>query len=244
MLLFDEANDLSPPAWSSRFPPRTTLDQTIHIFRADLDVHSTHTDRFASFLSADEMARARRFHFDRDRMRYSIARGLLRALIGRYLSCHPASLSFRYNSCGKPYLRCPRTNLSFNVSHSQGMALYAFAGAGELGIDVAWRDPKVRGEEIASRFFTSNECLFIERASSSGILDPFFYLWSRKEAYIKAVSKGLSVPLNEFDIATSSSVGGFQIYSFVPKPDFSAALAVQPSPSEILFFDVDQMKLV
>jgi 4'-phosphopantetheinyl transferase len=244
MLLFDEANALNTPAWSNSSPPRAILEQSVHIFRANLDVNSRHSKRFATFLSCDEVDRARRFHFDHDRMHYSIARGLLRDLIGRYLGCDPASVSFRYNSFGKPYLRHPLAKLSFNLSHSQGMALYAFAREGELGIDIAWRDPKIRGEEIARRFFTPNESLFIEQSSLAGSLDRFFYLWSRKEAYIKALSKGLSVPLNEFEVATCSFVGGFHIRSFVPWPDFSAALAVQPSPSQILFFDLDQIELV
>ncbi len=177
-------------------------------------------------------------------MRYSIARGLLRALIGRYLGCHPASISFRYNSFGKPYLKRPCANLRFNLSHSQGIALYAFASRGELGIDIAWRDPAVRGEEIARRFFSANESQFIEEGFLHGSQERFFYLWSRKEAYIKALSKGLSIPLNEFDIATSSSIGGFEICSFAPRADFSAALAVQPHPAQILFFDADQIELV
>jgi 4'-phosphopantetheinyl transferase len=244
MLLFNEANALNPPAWSNSFPPRATLEQSVHIFRADLDVNSIHSERIAKFLSCDEVDRAKRFHFDRDRMRYSIGRGLLRALIGRYLGCHPASVSFRYNASGKPYLRHSLAELSFNLSHSDGMALYAFAGEGELGIDIAWRDPKVRGEEIARRFFTPDECLFIEQGFLQEKHERFFYLWSRKEAYIKAVSKGLSIPLNEFDVATSSSIDGFEIRSFIPCTGFSAAVAVQPHPSQVLFFDADQIEVV
>jgi 4'-phosphopantetheinyl transferase len=227
--------------WANTFPPKADLEQSVHIFRANLDASSAHSTLLAPFLSPDEIERARRFHFDRDRARYSIARGLLRALIGRYFDCHPASISFRYNSFGKPYLARPRAKLSFNLSHSQGIALYAFASEGELGIDVAWHDPKVQGEEIAHRFFTSDECSFIRQGSSEGNQERFFYLWSRKEAYIKAVSKGLSVPLNEFDIANSSSVADFQIHSFVPCPDFSAAVAIPPGPSQIRFFDADQI---
>ncbi len=237
MFLLDEATALRRPVWHDGSPPWKTLGRNVHIFRANLDANTIHSKRFATSLSCDEVERARRFHFDRDRIHYSICRGLLRALIGRYLTCPPASISFRYNSFGKPYLRHPSSKLSFNLSHSQGVALYAFAEACELGIDIAWRDDKVRGEEIARRFFTPNESLLMEQASLQGNREFFFYLWSRKEAYIKARSEGLSVPLNGFDIATSSSVDGYEITSFRPYPDFSAALAVQPRPSQILFFD-------
>jgi 4'-phosphopantetheinyl transferase len=244
MLLFDEATELRSPVWGDSFPAYNTLEGNVHIFRVNLDANSIHSERFTRFLSCDEVDRARRFHFDRDRIRYSIARGLLRVLIGRYFRCHPASISFCYNSFGKPYLRDPLANLSFNLSHSQEMALYAFAPRGELGVDIAWRDPKLRGHEIARRFFTPNESHLIEQASLQGNHEIFFYLWSRKEAYIKALSKGLSVPLNEFDIATCSSVDGFEIRSFIPCSDFSAALAVHPRPLEILFYDADQIDVV
>ncbi len=240
MLLFDEANAARPPAWRDMLVPRT-LERDVHIFRANLDAKGTQSARFAGFLSCDEIDRARRFHFERERVRYTIARGLLRALMGRYLDCHPASISFRYSACGKPYLQHPFAKLSFNLSHSRGMALYAFASEGELGIDIAWRDPKMRGEEIARNVFTPMESLFVEQGALPGGQERFFYLWSRKEAYIKALSKGLSLPLNEFDIATCSSIKGFEIRSFVPCADFSAALAVQPHPSRILFFDTDQI---
>jgi 4'-phosphopantetheinyl transferase len=241
MLLVNETNALSSPLWTSSFPSTADLEQSIHIFRANLDASSSHSTSFAAFLSSDEIERAQRFHFHRDRVRYSIARGLLRALIARYLACHPASISFCYNSFGKPRLAYPPAKLFFNLSHSENIVLYAFASAGELGIDVAWHDPRVQGQEIAHRFFTSDECSFIQRGSSDGNQERFFYLWSRKEAYIKAVSRGLSVPLNEFETATSSFVDGFRIHSFRPRPDFSAAVATPPDASRIRFFDADQI---
>jgi 4'-phosphopantetheinyl transferase len=241
--LGDESNTLSSPLWTSSFPSTADLEQSVHIFRASLDAPSAHSKLLPTYLSIDEIERARRFYFDQDRVRYSTARGLLRALVGRYLTCHPASICFRYNSFGKPYLAHPEAKLSFNLSHSENIALYAFASGGELGIDVAWHHPGIQGDEIAHRFFTSGECSFIQQGSSEGNQKRFFYLWSRKEAYIKAVSKGLSVPLNEFEIAISSLVGGFQIHSFFPYPDFSAAVAIPPEPSQIRFFDADQMDL-
>lgn len=231
------------PPLASSFPSTADLEQSVHTFRANLDASSSYSTSLAAFLSPDETERARRFHFDRDRVRYSIARGLLRALIGRYLSCHPASISFRYDSFGKPHLAHPDAKLFFNLSHSGNIALYAFTSAGELGIDIAWHDARVQGEKIARRFFTSDECSFIQQGSSEGSQERFFYLWSRKEAYIKAVSKGLSVPLNEFEVAASSFVGGFQIHSFRPGPDFSAAVAIPPGLSHIRFFDADRIDL-
>jgi 4'-phosphopantetheinyl transferase len=241
MLLVNETNALSSPLWTGSTPSTADLEQSVHIFRANLDVSSSYLTSLAAFLSPDESERARRFHFDGDRVRYSIARGLLRALIGRYLACHPASISFRYDSFGKPHLAYPDAKLFFNLSHSENIALYALTNAGELGIDVAWHDPRVQGEEIARRFFTSNECSFIQQGSPEASQEHFFYLWSRKEAYIKAISRGLSVPLNEFEIAASSFVGGFQIHSFRPCPDFSAAVAIPSGPSHIRFFEVDQI---
>lgn len=241
MLLVNETNVLSSPIWANSFPLKADLEQNVHIFRANLDASSVHSNLLTTLLSIDEKERARRFHFDHDRTRYSIARGLLRTLIGRYLACHPASISFRYNSFGKPRLAYPHAKLFFNLSHSENIALYAFASADQLGIDVAWHDPRVHGEEIANRFFTADERSFIQQGSLEGTQQRFFHLWCRKEAYIKAVSKGLSVPLNEFEIANSSFVGGFQIHSFFPYPDFSAAVAVPPEPSQICFFDANHI---
>ncbi len=237
-----ETPKLFYPDWGNSAPRASLAPGTVHVWRTSLDAHCAHADRLTTFLSPGELDRAARFHFERDRTRYSMARGLLRLLIGRYLGQPPGAVSFAYTLRAKPCLPSPAT-LAFNLSHSHGMALYAFAHSSELGVDIERENRALDTEEIARNFFTPEEIRFIQQNESDGRNERFFFLWSRKEAYIKARAEGFYLPLNEFDAANRSSVDGFDIQSFLAWPHFAAALAVKPQPSQILFFDYDSLDL-
>jgi len=73
-----------------------------------------------SLLSEDELQRAQRFHFDRDRKHFCAARGLLRTVLSGYLAVPAKDIAFRYLEKGKPELAAiPEAGqLNFNVSHS------------------------------------------------------------------------------------------------------------------------------
>ncbi len=240
-LTFDTNQPLNA-VWRATCPPARLEARSVHVWRADLDVQGRYSAELTSLLSSDELERANRFRFKQHRIHYSVGRGLLRVLIGRYLACRPSALSFRYASRGKPYL-CRFDSLSFNLSHSGGMALYAFTNEGELGIDLEKHDSELRCEEIAKNFFAPDEVGFLEAASAEGRPQRFFELWSRKEAYLKALANGLSTPLHEFSVAGRASLEGFELYSFDVGPGFAAALAVKPKPESILFFDADRLAL-
>jgi 4'-phosphopantetheinyl transferase len=93
---------------------------------------------FDDLLSQDEKDRAARFHCTDDRNRYVVAHGILRQLLGRYLSMLPETLAFTTNSFGKPTLsgHGDQQLLSFNLSHSGEVILFAFALRRKIGIDV------------------------------------------------------------------------------------------------------------
>src|ERR1700730_18249872 len=74
----------------------------VHIWAIALDQPSARVSAFSDTLSPDEQIRAGRFHFDRDRNRFIVGRGWLRALLGQYLGCAPAQLQFDYGNRGKP----------------------------------------------------------------------------------------------------------------------------------------------
>ena len=154
-------------------------------------------------LSADEHARAERFYFQKDRERFMVARGLLRTVLGRYLNQEPSQLRFCYSPYGKPALATGsgRNTLRFNVSHSHGLALYAITCGRELGVDVELIRPELPDEEIAERFFSFQEVSGLRALPPNMRLEAFFNCWTLKEAYIKARGEGLSLPLDQFDVA-------------------------------------------
>ncbi len=131
------------------------------------------------------------------------ARGALRELLGRYLNRSPAEVEFDYNSKGKPSLR-PKINkhsVQFNISHSHGLALFAFALGRDLGIDVAFVRPEFPADEIAERYFSPQEMMEFRALPLSVRAEGFYLCWTRKEAYIKARGEGLHIPLESFNVS-------------------------------------------
>ena len=72
--------------------------------------------------------RAKRFFNAKDRKHFIMRHGILRNILGRYLHVKPDSLLFSYGKYGKPALADTfgRGTICFNMSYSEGLALYAF----------------------------------------------------------------------------------------------------------------------
>jgi 4'-phosphopantetheinyl transferase len=183
----------------SRFPGLTLDTTEVHIWQASLDGRPA--DIFESFLSSDELARADRFHFPRDRQHFVVARGLLRNLLAAYLGVNCSELRFSYGAQGKPFLLLDgQAQINFNVSHSNGRAAYAFSRGRELGIDLEYVKDDFDDELVAKRFFSPAEVLALRTVPADMRKQAFFNCWTRKEAYIKARGEGLSMPLDQFDV--------------------------------------------
>jgi 4'-phosphopantetheinyl transferase len=121
--------------------------------------------------------------------------------LGRYLELPPERLFFSYSPYGKPTLASLDTPLRFNVSHSGELLLIAVTLERALGVDVEQVRPDMSVIEIAERFFSENERRALAGVPQALQHDAFFDCWTRKEAYIKAKGDGLSLPLDQFDVA-------------------------------------------
>ena len=154
-------------------------------------------------LSADELGRAKRFLFERDRRRFIVGRGVLRNILSRYTKENPARLRFRYSKYGKPFLIPPagQDTLRFNLSHSGELALYAITCRRDIGIDVEQIRSMPDAEQLAERFFSNQENQTFRAVSPEQKDTAFFNCWTRKEAYVKAIGEGLSLPLDQFDVS-------------------------------------------
>jgi 4'-phosphopantetheinyl transferase len=154
-------------------------------------------------LSPDEIERADRFNFQRDREHFIVARGALRAILGSYLCSDPASLRFGYTHYGKPYLMNDSLDpdFRFNVSHSNSLGLVCITRGREIGVDVEWIREGISREGIAERFFSAAEVKALRELPERLQDQAFFNCWTRKEAFVKAKGEGLSIPLNEFVVS-------------------------------------------
>jgi 4'-phosphopantetheinyl transferase len=189
--------------------PFESLDDSgalVHIWSADLDDPAVHADALVRLLSPDEQARAARFRYERDRRRFSTARGLLRVLLGGYLNQNPAAIEFAYGPSGKPKLRTGRAepSIHFNLAHADSCALFGFVRGSELGIDVEKLQDLPDLVEFAGRFFSPGEAERVVNSDTADRVPAFFRCWTRKEAFIKALGDGLSRPLDSFAVTVEA----------------------------------------
>jgi len=193
-----------PPQWWPLMPETPVLDDAeVHVWCAALDLPRCRLQSLWETLSADERDRAQRFHSQRDHQRFVAGRGLLRAILGRYLGQRPDRLQFCYGPRGKPELTgdCGGTTLCFNLSHSAGLALCAVTLQRRIGVDLEYIRSELVAEEIAERFFSPREVTALRTLPGYMQEQAFFACWTRKEAYRKAVGEGLSLPPDQFDVS-------------------------------------------
>ena len=174
----------------------------IHVWRVDLDQPADVVQQFRSTLEDHEIGRADRFHFEKDRKAFAVSRGFLRRVLGRYLTTKPEELRFSYGPYGKPALdgEHKESSLKFNLSHSRGIGLVAISEGREVGVDVEYVRADFATEDIARRFFSPREVAAFNALPKELRVAAFFRCWTRKEAYIKAIGRGLSQPLDGFDV--------------------------------------------
>jgi 4'-phosphopantetheinyl transferase len=190
------AADMQPTA-PKRIP---SDDAAIEIWLARLDLDTDQIRQCEMHLSQDELRRANRFHFERDRRRFIAARATLRILLGGCLAVRPDAIALGYTGNGKPFVADPAANVHFNVSHAHERALYAISKSRALGVDIEYLNRDIDYSGLAERFFTNSEYASLQRIPESGRKRAFLACWTRKEAVIKATGEGLSLPLDQFEV--------------------------------------------
>jgi 4'-phosphopantetheinyl transferase len=230
------------PSWNSP-PLDLTLDLgEIHVWRVSLAQTESCLQSLQQTLSPDELTKADRFRFPKDRSQFIVSRGALRAILSRYVNISSHILRFDYNPYGKPSLIVAQggNTLRFNLSHSRGMALIALTKNRDIGVDIEGINPNFSCLEIAEKFFSPLENSVLRSLPEHLQATAFFTCWTRKEAYIKAVGKGLSIPLNQFDVSLApgepaallnveenpEEASKWSLIELFPSSDMVAAVAV------------------
>lgn len=172
----------------------------VHLWRFNTDGWDVCLDQLEGLLAADEVDQAAGYRFERDRNRFILRRGLLRLILSDLSGISPQRLVFKRLSAGKPMLE-GSGDLEFNTSDTGGMGLIGAARGAPLGIDVERIRPDQDHLRVAERFFSEAERRVLQSLPQERQGEAFFLAWTRKEAYIKALGGGLSLPLDQFDVA-------------------------------------------
>ena len=233
--------------------PKLVLGE-VHIWRIPLSTHAHSVHALRGLLAPDEIKRADAFHFERHRLFFTVAHAAMRQILSWYVYVAPRNLVFIPGEQGKPELAagCGGGRVRFNLSHSGCFALLAVAQDSSLGVDIELVNEEFAGEDIAERFFSGNEVILLRAIAADSRAAAFFSCWTRKEAYIKAVGGGLSIPLDSFDVAFGPGVPAsllrtpampganqWRLYD-VPAPHgYKAALVVEGEKHHLRSFSFD-----
>ncbi len=215
----------------------------VHVWRVFLDVTTVEFENLLGFLSVDELARSGRFHFERDQKRFISARGMLRKILGSYLNKHPGKICFVYSSHGKPMLtdNPGDDSICFNLSHSGAFALYAITLRKKIGIDIESIRDDVSVGQVAQQFYSKNEVSSLEKIDINKRPGLFFKYWTRKEAFLKALGKGISFPMEHCDVSlingsilspvtvrdNNSVISNLYVQDLFPGNGYAAAIAIE-----------------
>lgn len=219
------------------------MTQAVEVRRLVLDGLDAEAEaRLADLLDESERARAGRFHFAADRLSYVAAHAMGRVLLSEFAGGPPQDWRFVEGPHGKPEAMMPAgaPRLRLNLSHTRGLAAAALAVEHDIGIDVERLDRSGDFAEIAQRFFAPEECAALAAVPPERAAETFLAFWTLKEAYIKAVGAGLSLPLDSFAFSleplairfapgTADDPAGWQFARLSPPPGFTMALAVRTS---------------
>ena len=204
----------------------------VHVWRVELELERSQLQELAETLSSDELVRAKRFHFEQHRQHFIAGRGILRTILGRYLGVEAQALRFDYEAHGKPILAdtFATSGLSFNLSHSQGLALYGICRC-PIGVDLECIRENTDVEALAKRFFTEREYEVMRSLPPYLQQQVFFRYWTCKEAYLKATGAGLS-QLEQVEILltptqpASLQFEDWSLTELIPANNYLAAVAV------------------
>jgi len=200
-------------------------DREVCAWTVELDLPLEVTGALYGLLSDDERHRLTRFKFERDRRRYIVAHGALRDLLGHYLGIPPTQVRFVTSPFGKPAIS-PEvgTGLTFNLSHSEGLALIGVAGNADIGVDVENVRVGMDCLEVAHHWFSAAEALELQRMPKGVRRQAFFDLWTRKEAWAKGRGEGLAMPEPIFG---SGPEAAWSLFTVRPAPGYIGAVAIR-----------------
>src|SRR5262245_57546321 len=188
-------------------------------------------------LSREERARAAQFSFERDRMRFIQAHGVVRQILSNYSDADAATLTFARNHHGKPYLipRVNDPNLQLSVSRSSNCCMLAVQLDHAIGIDVEMVRDRPQAIDIVQSYFTPAESKALAALRGAARRDAFFALWTHKEATVKGLGISLAAPLGRigFDL---DPIGGLRLVAWAGDQSVAhkwSVVRLDPAPGHV-----------
>ncbi len=203
----------SQDPWESLSVPSLGIGE-VHLvtFTPDPDLDKDLENRYGEGLSLDEKARCDHLRHPETRSVFIQSRGRLRSLLGHHLGIDPKDVSLVIGPHGKP--GCQEGSLQFNLSHTKGTIVIALALGCDVGVDVEGGRPLRQREALIREVFSPEEQSFFEGLNEAMTQERFIRGWTLKEAYVKAIGRGIAAGLSRVVLAEN-----FERFLKVPSGD-------------------------
>ena len=197
--------------WPTLAQPPDLVADEVHAWSIALDVSPEHYEELLTTLAPNEQRLADSFRLEQPRQTFVVARAALRTLLGAYLELRPSEIALSADGNQKPRLATAHADsgLQFNVSHSGGVALIAFARGCAVGIDVERVRDVGSLDQIAQRYFHGLETSAIQELSGAERNAGFLRSWTAKEAILKAIGTGILGDLADFAVSIDEGWQGW-----------------------------------
>ena len=188
-------------------------------------------DALVERLPEPERRRASRLHLESRRRSFVIGRVLLRTTVARRTGVRPDEVVLEIEPSGRPVLAAPLKEFSVSISHSGGFVVVGVANR-HIGVDVERLRQSVRFPQVAARVCSPRELRRIGRLEGPARERAFLTVWSRKEAYGKAIGRGIAFPMRSVTVGPSGSRvsggdGGWRVSDLDVDPAYVAAVVAQ-----------------
>lgn len=223
----------------------------VHVWISRTDLPRQTVEGLEGILSHDELERAELYRFEGRRNQFVVCRGLLRVILARYLGRPAGELSFSREPGGKPVLadEGQQPRVQFNLSHSGRVCVVAVTRLKLVGVDVEETRPDIDIDAVARRILTDREWAEFDGLSAGERCSWFYRAWSKKEAFVKAMGAGMSMPFQEVEIASfwrnrsgspflrkdRHNFSTWWSQTFVPAAGYIGAVATLGTPSSVSY---------
>ncbi len=224
----------------------------VHIRFASLDIDAADLIRYKNMLSSAELNRADSLINQLLGRRFIAARGILRETLAGYLHEAPAKLDLSTGPHGKPFLANTKADVAirFNLSHTDSLSVLAVTTYSELGIDLELKNDELSYNKIAENYFSKRELGDLFSLPAEQQLAAFYRCWTRKEAFLKGIGSGFTLPADTFSVSllpdqppalldhqfTLTETSRWSITDIAVPPGYNGALAIEGKLPIIQYF--------
>lgn len=255
---------LKNPNWTDLFQDLEVNRDWAQVCRLRLgDLTADPVEVLQPLTVPEEHERARRYRFDADRHRHLAGRALVRVLLSSHLDCPPREIAIGEGPHGKPRVKKRGAAMvpDFNIAHSGEVIVAVLGGDRGVGIDVESQNRDANVEELAERVLSENEQEWWQSFPVSDRSALFFHVWTCKEAFLKALGKGLQRPPQTIECtfeentvvglddaqgytpsSTEASASQWSVQSFRASDGVAGAVVVSSSASTpVVFTDASRL---